>query len=160
MNPLVLVPRGAKLGEGFSRAEKLEALVHPGRRTDGTQSRATWLADLTDLRKAIILCAAYCAPKFNPRRHGYRKFYVPDLAGKTDGYTSNGQCDGCKQSTVLLPGGGRTFIPEETYRLVCIDPMDARREARARAGIQTTWERISSMWRGSRAPLEGAAKGA
>lgn len=146
MSLVLAVPKYAKLGEGFSRREQIAALEHPGRRTDGTQSAATWLADLTDLRKALTLCAAYCAPKFNPRRHGYRRFYMPDLTGKTDGYTSNGQCDGCKQHTALRPGGGRTFIAEETYRLVCVDPLDARREARARAGAQTAWQRIRSLW--------------
>ena len=160
MSLLIAVPRGATLGEGFSRREQIAALEHPGRRTDGTQSAATWLADLTDLRKAITLCAAYCAPKFNPRRHGYRRFYMPDLAGKTDGYMSNGLCDGCKQQTALLPGGGRTFIAEESYRLVCIDPLDARRIARARAGTQTAWQCVSSMFtrRGSRRPLEATAR--
>lgn len=160
MTGLVLVPKYHRLGEGFSRREQVKALEHPGRRTDGTQSAASWLSDLTDLRKAITLCQAYCAPKFNPRRHGYRRFYSPDITGKTDGYTHNGTCDGCKQNTALLPGGGRTFIPEETYRLVCIDPLDARRKARAAAGAQTAWQRITSMFtqRGSRAPYEGAAR--
>jgi len=155
---VVAVPKYHRIGEGFSPREKLQALEHPGRRTNGTQSAATWITSLTDLRKSIILCAAFCAPKFNPRRHGYRKLYMPDMAGATDGYTHNGRCDNCKQSTALLPGGGRTFVPDEVYRLTCIDPLDARRKARAASRALTAWQRIQR--RGSHAPREGVAKGA
>lgn len=145
MGAIVVVPKYHRLGEGFSRREQLQALEHPGRRTDGTQSAASFLADLTDLRKMILLCS-YCRPKFNPRRHRYRRFYSPDFTGKTDGFTHNGQCDGCKQQTALLPGGGTSFVAEETYQMVCLDPMDARRKARAAAGAQTAWQRVKSMF--------------
>ena len=159
MSVAILIPRGPKLGEGFSPREQLRALEHPGRSVDGTQSAAHWITSLLDLRKAVMLCV-YCRVKFNPRRHAYRKFYVPDLAGKTDGYVHNGACDNCKQQTALLPGGGTTFIPEEHYRLLCIDPLEARRKARAAARVMTAWGRIQQL-RGIRRPHEAArAKGA
>lgn len=157
MGVLVAVPKYARLGEGFSGRERLKALEHPGRRTDGTQSAAHWITSLLDLRKSLILCT-YCRAKFNPRRHGYRKFFAPDLAGTTDGYVHNGICDNCKQHTALLPGGGTSFIPEETYRLLCIDPLDARRKARAAARSLTAWERITRA--SARARDACAVKGA
>jgi len=158
VSQIILVPKYARLGEGFSKREKLQALEHPGRRVNGTQTPATWITSLTDLRKAILLCT-YCRGKFNPRRHGYRKLYIPDLAGKTDGYLHNGQCDACKQQTALIPGGGTSYIAEESYRLLCLDPLDARRKARAMARAQTAWQRIATMFRrGTRAPREGAGK--
>ena len=152
MGVLLAVSKYARLGEGFNRRERLKALEHPGRRTDGTQSAAHWITSLLDLRKAIILCT-YCRVKFNPRHHRYRKFYAPDLAGKTDGYVHNGCCDNCKQQTALLPGGGTTFIPEEQYSLLCIDPLDARRKARAAARALTAWGRIQHV-RGTRRPQD------
>lgn len=159
MGTVVLVPKYHRIGEGFSRREQLQALEHNGRRTDGTQSPAAWVTDLTALRKSILLCTS-CRTNFNPRRHGYRKFYSPDWTGKTDGYMHNGKCDACKQNTALLPGGGTSFIPEETYRLLCIDPLDARRKARAAARSQTAWQRVTSMFSrlGSRGSIEAAAR--
>ena len=160
MSVVTIVPKYHRIGEGFSRREQIAALEHPGRRTDGTQTAAAWLSDLTDLRKMVLLCT-YCRPKFNPRRARYRRFYAPDFTGKTDGFVHNGQCDGCKQQTALLPGGGTSFVAEETYSLVCIDPMDARRKARAAAGARTAWERITESFRGRRGPREAAlVKGA
>lgn len=126
---VALVPKYHKLGSGFSRREQAEAMIHGGRRTDGTQSAATWLADLADLRKLIMLCG-FCAPRFNPARHRYRRWYVPDHTGTTSGYAVSGQCDGCKSRLI---GTGVSFVPEEDYRLICIDPLDARRQARQRA---------------------------
>ena len=151
MSVLTAVPKYAKLGEGFSGREVLASYEHPGRRTDGTQSAATWMTDLTSLRKVILLCT-YCRAQFNPRRHGYRKFYTPDLAGATDGYMHNGRCDACKQETAMIPGGGTSFVPEETYRLVCLDPLDARRKARAAARALGAWGRITRERATRRAP--------
>lgn len=153
MSTVVLVPAHARLGEGFSRQERLKAREHPGRRIDGHQTAASWISDLVALKKCVLLCS-FCRPWFNPKRYGYRRFYSPDLTGKTDGYQVNGRCDRCKQHTVLIPGGGTEFIAEETYSLVCIDPLDARRKARAAARRMTAWERIS---RGSARPREARA---
>ena len=153
MSPVVLVPKYARLGQGFSRAAQARSAEHPGRRTDGTQSAASWLSDLTDAQKTILLCT-WCAPKFNPRRHGYRRYYSPDLTSKTDGYTVNGLCDACKGSTVLS-GGGRAYIPEAFYAQVCVNPIHARRAARARAGQTSAWARLTSLW-GSRRSREAA----
>lgn len=159
MSVIVLVPKYARIGEGFSRREQLQAMEHPGRRTDGVQTAASWITDLVSLRKCVLLCT-YCRPKFNPRRHHYRKLYVPDLVGATDGYMHNGRCDGCKQQTALLPGGGTAFVHEEDYRLVAIDPLDARRKARAAAGAVSAWERVKRMWASRGAREAAALKGA
>ena len=133
-----LIPKHAKLGQGFSKQEKLKAREHPGRRTDGSQSAATWIADRLGLRKDVILCS-FCRVKFNPRRHGYRRVFIPDWTGKTDGYTVNGQCDSCKQWTPNA-GGGTAFVAEEVYSLTHIDPSEARRNARAAAKSLGTWQ--------------------
>ncbi len=159
--PTVLVPAHGKLGEGFSRRDLMDAQLHPGRRTDGRQSAATWITTLSDLKKVILLCS-WCAPKFNPRRHGYRRFYSPDHSGKTSGYITNGMCDACKTQTALSPGGGTSFISEDTYAQVCQDPADARRRARQtwRTG-PSAWAAVQSAIRrawGSRPPSEGATR--
>lgn len=135
----IFVPKYAKLGEGFNKQEIFEAAVHPGRRTKakGYQSPASWVSDLTALKKLIILCS-FCRVKFNPRKNGYRKYYCPDVTMVTDGYAVNGQCDGCKQRTINV-GGGTAFIHESEYLKVCIDPIDARRTARARARAMNPW---------------------
>lgn len=140
---------------------RMQAMEHPGRRTDGRQSAASWIVDLLDLKKLIILCS-FCRVKFNPRKHHYRKLYRPDHSAKTDGFATNGRCDGCKEMTANC-GGGVAFVHEETYRLICIDPVEARRAARAKARMAIPlWTQINRMRktnRGSYAPLEGMAKG-
>lgn len=155
-SPVVIVPKYAKVGVGYSRPEQAKALEHPGRRPDGVQTAASWVTELTDRRKVLILCS-FCAPKFNPRRHGYRRFYNPDHTGITPGHAVNGICDGCRQPTVLVGGGGTGYISEETYRLVCTDPVDARRRARAAAGATSAWGRVRALWSrpGNRPPVEG-----
>jgi hypothetical protein len=126
----IIVPKYSRLGQGFSRAEKLQALEHPGRRTSakGYQSPASYICDLADAEAAILLCK-WCATKFNFRKSRYRKRFVPDNTGKTDGYTVNGQCKACKQQTVNM-GGGLMFVTEKTFNLVSIDPNEARRRWR------------------------------
>lgn len=146
----IAIPIHGRLGEGFSSRERLKALEHPGRRVDGRQTAASWISDLVALRKCVLLCS-FCRPWFNPKRYRYRRFYSPDLTGKTDGYQVNGRCDRCKQSTALIPGGGTEFIAEEAYALACIDPSEARRKARAAARSLTAWGRIA---RGSARPRE------
>jgi hypothetical protein len=150
VSAIVLVPKYHRIGEGFSKPEQVAALEHPGRRTNGSQSAASWVGDLKDLKKVILLCS-WCRGKFNPRANGYRRFYVPDATGSTDGYASNGKCDACKQMTINTPGGGTAFVSEDTYNLVCTDPVDARRKARMRA--RSAW--IS----GSARPAKARAKG-
>lgn len=152
---LVAVPKHDRLGEGFSKRERIEASFHPGRRTDGTQSAAHWVSFLSDLKKIILLCS-FCRGKFNPRRHGYRRWHVSDLTGKTDGHTANGMCDACKQQTVNA-GGGTAFIAEETYNLVNVDPADARRQARLRA--RAAWAGQHLTRRATRWAHEAAGRG-
>lgn len=142
---LNIVPKYKKLGEGFTREEIFWSQVHPGRRTDGSQPRAGWLDDLVQLKKCIILCS-YCRVNFNPRKHHYRKFYCADITGITDGTATNGRCDSCKEMTVNC-GGGTSFVHEETYNLVCRDPMDARRRAKAQARAVSAWQMIQKTRR-------------
>ena len=137
------VPHGSKLGTGFSKAEKLAGqAIHPQHNASKGQSRANWISDLVALRKVVILCS-YCRAKFNPRQAGYRRVYIPDYTGKTDGYTVNGDCDSCRVFTPNA-GGGCAFQPEELYEATHIDPTVARRQARARAGLKSTWSAIKS----------------
>ncbi len=129
---IVIVPKHDKLGEGFSTKEKLKAMEHPGRQTNpmfGYQSPAFWIDDLCELKKIIVLCKV-CRVHWNHRKHGYRKMFVPDTSGRSDGYQANGWCDACKQFTANM-GGGTAYVSEEEYSKVCIDPVVARRNARA-----------------------------
>lgn len=140
------IPRGEKLGEGFSKAEILDSKIHPGRQTNpqhGYQSAVAWISDLISLRKTIILCS-FCQAKFNPRKFRYRVMFVPDDTGKTDGYTVNGYCDSCKGWTPDL-SGGRAYTPEETYQEIHVDPFEARRNARAAAKAMGTWSAVQAQ---------------
>ena len=126
------IPRGKKLGSGYSKAEKTAGLViHPQHNASKGQSKIGWLDSLLSLKKVVILCS-YCRGKFEPRRFGYRRVYVPDFTGKTDGYTVNGDCASCRTFTANA-GGGTAFQPEELYALTHQDPVVARRQSRAAA---------------------------
>lgn len=129
--PVVIVPKYSKVGQGFSKKEIFKSFEHPGRRTDGTQSAASWIGDLSDLKKCILLCS-YCRRNFNHKKNHYRLMFVPDHTGATDGFQSNGQCDACKQQTANC-GGGTAYVHESYYARVCVDPSVARRSARAAA---------------------------
>lgn len=159
MSTVVIVPKYARVGEGFSRRERLQAQEHPGRRTDGSQTPASWVLDLADSNKLILLCA-WCRAKFNPRRHGYRRFYTADPTSKTDGYLANGRCDACKSRTELQ-GGGVAFVREDTYRQVCENPLDARRQARRAWKSESVWTAVSRaitrVW-GNRRPPEAPVR--
>lgn len=138
--PVVLIPKYSKLGEGFSKHEVLKSMEHPGRKAGvkGT-SAAAWIDNLVSLRKFIILCS-FCRHKFNFRKHHYRRFYVPDITGRTDGFMVNGKCDACKQETALL-GGGSGFIHEEEYSKSCEEPSSIRRvNARAKHKSMSVWK--------------------
>ena len=138
-----LIPKHSKLGEGFSRREKELSYIHPGRRTSvkGYQSPASWISDLLGLKKAICLCS-FCKVKFDHRKHHYRKFYVVAITGLTDGHRVNGRCDACKQRMEHC-GGGTAYVHESEYAKVCIDPMEARRKARAAAREHSVWAHIN-----------------
>ena len=101
------------------------------------QSRIGWLDSLLSLKKVVILCS-WCRSKFNPRQHNYRRVYVPDYTGKTDGYTVNGDCDSCRSFTPTA-GGGTAYQPEELYALTHQDPVVARRQSRANAGRKSVY---------------------
>lgn len=161
---ILALPKHGKLGEGFTTQERVEGdSLHPGRRTDGRQSAATWITSLSDRRQVILLCG-WCRPKFNPRTHRYRRMYVPSRDTVADPYQSNGMCDACKHQTADTPGGGRAYVSEETYAQVCREPADVRRQARAawRTGssVRTAVETFIHRTWGSRSPREGSAQGA
>lgn len=122
----VLTPKYAKLGQGFKRWEILNSFAHPGRRTvaNGYQSPASWITELADSRKAILLCS-WCDGKFNASREKYRLRYTRDPSGVTNGSVCNGMCDACKQNSADL-GGGKLWVPEELWEQVSIDPERAR----------------------------------
>ncbi len=140
---IILVPKYAKLGKGFTTKEVVKSFEHPGRQTNpskGYQSPAFYLDDLGALKKCILLCNV-CRAKWNPRTHHYRAMYVADVSGKTDGYSSNGWCDACKEFTANV-GGGKAFVHEEEYAKICIDPKIARRNARAAWGEHHAYDII------------------
>ena len=145
MSVIVVVPKYHRMGEGFSKQEILKSYEHPGRRTTahGYQSAASWISDLVALKKFIIFCSV-CREHFNPRKNGYRPAYVPDTSGKTDGYQVNGKCDGCKEMTVNV-GGGRGFIPEDHYNSLFLDPVQARRNARAAWKARPVWTVVQRL---------------
>lgn len=120
----------------------VDGLEHPGRRTTakGYQSPAAWLANLVALRKFIILCS-FCRHKFNYRKNHYRRFYCPDITGRTDGFVVNGRCDACKQNT--FPHG-TGYVHEEEYAKVCDEPSSVRRvNARAKHYARSVWSSIN-----------------
>lgn len=120
----ILVPKyGKVLGQGFTRREKIDAYAHPGRRRDGTQTAASWITELSDNRKGIVLCS-FCRHNFNPRRNHYRTY-----AGRI-----SGQCDACHE-LVEGRGGGVFFIAEDFYEQVTRDPQENR--IRQRMGIKS-----------------------
>ena len=128
-----IVSKYARLGEGFSKQEQIQAAEHPGRRTNaarGYQSASAWVTGLIDLRKPVILCG-FCSPKFDPKYSRYRRFFCLDSNGQ-NGYTTNGKCDDCKVDTRNTPGQGTMFIPEEPSSQICLEPGPARRSVRAR----------------------------
>jgi len=137
---IVIVPAHARLGQGFTMAQKAQADEHPGRRIDGSQSAASWVGDKSDLKQTIILCS-FCRVNFNPRKNHYRRMYVADHTGMTDGYQVNGKCDACKQMTINS-GGGTAYVHEQFYNQVCQDPIVARRNARAKAKAAVSWFRV------------------
>ena len=135
MSVLTIVPKYSRVGSGFTRTEVARSHIHPGRRVDGSQSPASWLMDLADTRKIIILCQ-FCQPKFDPRRHGYRRWYAESHTPNTDPHQVNGKCDACKTT---VTSGGRGYVSEETYGLLCKDPSESRRRSRAAWRQSTFW---------------------
>ena len=139
----VVVPKHAKLGEGFSKQEVLASREHPGRNASAGQTAASWISDLVALKKFIILCD-FCRTKFNNRKNHYRRFFQPDYTGKTDGYAVNGRCDACKQLTVNVGNGvGTGYIHESTYNKVCEEPSSVRRRVRAARYAKSVWQAVS-----------------
>jgi hypothetical protein len=103
-----------------------------GRQTNpkkGYQSAASFVGDLADSRQCIVLCN-FCKTKWNHGKNKYKKRWIPDPSGVTDGFNANGKCDACKQHTSNM-GGGHLYVSEETWKQVSMDPAEARKKARA-----------------------------
>jgi len=121
---LIAVPLHKKLGAGFTERERQKSFEHPGRQTNpklGYQSAVSWIDDLRETRKAILLCS-FCAIKFDPRSFRYRKIWLPGTDCKVDG-----KCEACKQLTF----GGTGYVSEESYPALYPDRSAVRRAARA-----------------------------
>lgn len=112
--PLIAVPKYAKLGRGFSRAEKQKANEDPGR--PWNRVAGGWIGDLAALQKFIQLCP-FCLGKFNPRKSGYEVWRV-------DTYNV-GKCDGCNTVNPKCRG----FI-SEAYHTTVGDPNRRPRRGR------------------------------
>ena len=83
---IIAVPKNAKLGEGFTKAQITKGFEDPGRKPG--RIAGGYMSDLAALKKTIILCP-FCEHKFNPRKSNYEvwnRFYM-----------AHGRCDGCKQ---------------------------------------------------------------
>lgn len=96
MSLTILVPRPD------SPARRMAASEHPGRPSG--QLGGAWNADLTALRKCVILCD-FCIHKFHPRRHGYEPWRQT---------LTRARCDDCKQYSARC----MTFIHESTHDAV------------------------------------------
>jgi hypothetical protein len=90
---ITIVPKYAKVGQGFSRREQLLASEDPGRPSG--RLAGGWISDLTALQKFVMLCP-FCVHKFNPRKQGYEVWRSEVQA--------NGKCDDCKQVSPYLKG--------------------------------------------------------
>lgn len=95
--------------------DRLQAQEAPGRPTK--RLHGGWIADLAGLRKSIVLCC-FCAHKFNPKSHRYRK--------ETDFPEVQGRCDGCKVGDAHCT----LYIAEEYYSQVRMTRDDVRSMAR------------------------------
>jgi hypothetical protein len=128
MKVAVFVPKHAKMGEGFSKRERLQAEESPGRYTDpklhGYQSAATWIDDRVQRRLNIMLCS-FCRHKFDPKKYNYRRAYVVGTE-RPDPFRFDGKCEDCKEETMRSPGGGTYFVPEEIYQHVYHEPPRTR----------------------------------
>ena len=101
--PAVLIPRGAALGEGYTRAEQRVALESKGR--PWTRVAGGWIADMAAKQQFIILCP-FCVAKFNPRIHHYEVW--------RQRVSCIGRCDGCGQQSHQARG----FIHQSTHDAV------------------------------------------
>jgi hypothetical protein len=93
----IYVPRDEK---SWTKAERLKAYEHPGRKHG--KPHGSFVIDLADLRKAVLLCSA-CASKFDYKRHRFRL--------ETEFRYNLGNCDACK----VFDSYCSMYIAEETY---------------------------------------------
>ena len=94
----------------WTPADKLAAMEAPGR--PARRIAGGWIADLTGLRKCIVLCGQ-CTHKFNPKLYHYRK--------ETE-MQASGRCDGCKAHDIRCT----LYVADETYNQVRMTRADTR----------------------------------
>jgi len=95
----------------WTQKELNDAMLHPGRRHG--KPHGSWVLDLADLRKMILLCPA-CNSKFDYKRHRFRM-------EKEFRYVI-GNCDACR----TLDTHCSMYIAEETYT-ACRSTAEERR---------------------------------
>jgi hypothetical protein len=100
----------------YTRAELDKNQEHSGRRHG--KPHGSYVIDLADLRKVVILCPA-CNSKFDWKRHRFRKEKeFPYVVSK---------CDACKVTDSYCS----MYIADETYTKVRSTAEDRRAEAKA-----------------------------
>jgi hypothetical protein len=99
----------------YTQADLVKTREHPGRRHG--KPHGSYVIDLADLRKVVILCPA-CNSKFDWKRHHFRKEKeFPCVVSK---------CDACK----VVDSYCSMYIADETYTKVRSTAEDRRTEAR------------------------------
>lgn len=98
--PTILIPRGTRLGEGFTRKEQLTAKEAKGR--PWHRAPGGWIADAVGSRNCIILCPFH-VNKFNPRKNHYEVWRQYQFAV--------GKCDDCGTTSPQ----NRVFIHQSTH---------------------------------------------
>ena|SRR3990172_5620727 len=107
---------GLLIRKPLTKQDQLKSMEHPGRRMG--KPHGSYVIDLADLRKVVILCPA-CNSKFDWKRHRFRKEKeFPYVVSK---------CDACKSTDAYCS----MYIAEETYSRVRSTAEDRRAEARA-----------------------------
>lgn len=108
-----VIHRVVNINEFDPRAVPKNAIPAPGRRA-GTP-HGTYVSDLTELKKTLLLCT-FCQPKFDPRRANY---YIDRRFAR---FGANGPCDACRKHCE----GGQLYFHESlvgTKSGQCVTPV-------------------------------------
>lgn len=93
------IRRQQKVARAESR-RRLASMESPGRSVGSVAG--SFVSDLAAIRQCVLLCWQ-CAPKFDPKAHGY----VHDKH-----YRVSGKCDGCRTRVM---NGSLRFFTHESY---------------------------------------------